>query len=131
MNKTHIKSLRDVIGVFEESLSQADIISATIQSKICSAIVDERISRGMNQKEFAELLDVSQGMVSRWESSDYNFTINTIAKIAEKLGLLFDVTLVPDPDQRKKVIFHRDTSKVIYLSYYKKPSYQVGSLEVM
>lgn len=131
MSNQHIKSLKDVIGLFEDSLSQADIISATIQSKICTAILNERISRGLNQKEFAELLNVSQGMVSRWESSDYNFTINTVAKIAEKLNLIFDITILPDPDYQGREVYHRNTSKVINIADHKKISYRISSLEVM
>lgn len=131
MSKNHIKSLKDVMELFEDSLSQADIVSATIQSKICTAILNERISRGLNQKEFAELLDVSQGMVSRWESSDYNFTINTIAKIAEKLDLLFDVTLAPEHSKTTRNVYNRTTSKVISFPHNNSFHYIVDQLEVM
>ena len=41
----------------------------------------------MTQKEFAKKLNVSQGMVSKWESEDYNFTIESLAQIAEKIRI--------------------------------------------
>ena len=58
------------------------IIAAELQFK--------RINLGLDQKEFAKRLDVSQGLVSRWESGTYNFTITTLMKICDKLGLLFE-----------------------------------------
>lgn len=50
----------------------------------------KRINLGLDQKEFAKRLGVSQGLVSRWESGTYNFTITTLMKICDNLGLLFD-----------------------------------------
>ena len=41
----------------------------------------------MTQKEFAKFMGVTQGMVSKWESGDYNFTIESICNILEKLDL--------------------------------------------
>ncbi len=41
----------------------------------------------MTQKEFAEFMGVTQGMVSKWESREYNFTIKSLNEICEKLGL--------------------------------------------
>ena len=38
-------------------------------------------------------LNVSQGMVSKWESEDYNFTIESLAQIAEKLELNLEISL--------------------------------------
>ncbi len=32
-------------------------------------------------------MGVTQGMVSKWESRDYNFTIRSLNEICEKLGL--------------------------------------------
>ena len=41
----------------------------------------------MTQKEFAAFMGVTQGMVSKWESRDYNFTIRSLNEICEKLEL--------------------------------------------
>lgn len=120
MNRKHSKSLKDILGIFEESLSTADILSAKIQSQICTAILEERLYRGMNQKEFAELLGVSQGMVSRWEGSDYNFTVNTLAKIAEKLDMSIDLTLTPN-SKHDRDSYYKNTSKITV--FPKQPNY--------
>ncbi len=49
----------------------------------------------MTQKEFAEYMDVSQGMVSKWESREYNFTIRSLNEICEKLHLSLNLDMQP------------------------------------
>lgn len=49
----------------------------------------------MTQKEFAEYMDVSQGMVSKWESREYNFTIKSLNEICEKLQLCVSLDIQP------------------------------------
>ncbi len=44
----------------------------------------------MNQKQFAEFMNVSQSMVSKWESTTYNFTIKSIISILTKLDIKMD-----------------------------------------
>ena len=85
MSATITKSSNWLIeGVSKETLEAEkilSIISAQIQLK--------RIEMNLDQKQFAKLLGVTQGMVSRWESGCYNFTITTLVNICEKLGLSF------------------------------------------
>ena len=45
------------------------------------------------QIEFAEYMGVTQGMVSKWESREYNFTIKSLNEICEKLDLELSVCL--------------------------------------
>ena len=52
----------------------------------------------MTQKAFAEFMGVTQAMVSKWESADYNFTIETIAQISEKLNFTFDIEFIPESE---------------------------------
>lgn len=112
MSVKHKKSLRDLLEVISSEIETHDIVSAMVQSQVCAAITNERIKRDMTQNQFAEFLGVSQGMVSRWESSDYNFTIDTISKIAVKLDLLFSVSLVPNKNTANLSYKHH-SSKVI------------------
>lgn len=47
----------------------------------------------MTQKEFAKHIKVSQGMISKWEGGDYNFSIKSLAEFAEKLDMELYVNL--------------------------------------
>lgn len=48
---------------------------------------------GMTQMEFAKFMGVTQGMVSKWESRDYNFTIRSLNEICQKLDLTLTVNI--------------------------------------
>ncbi|MCL1849367.1 MAG: helix-turn-helix transcriptional regulator [Clostridiales bacterium] len=66
---------------FEESITRKYIaqIAATIQR--------HRKAKGYTQQELADILGVSQAMVSRWENGEENFTIATLARISRALGI--------------------------------------------
>jgi DNA-binding response OmpR family regulator len=49
----------------------------------------------LTQKEFAHLLGVSQSMVSKWESEDYNFTVEALANICDKLDWDLNICMRP------------------------------------
>lgn len=86
-------SLNDLLEIFAENISASDIIAAKLLGVISATIVKYRIELGMTQKQFAEYMGVSQGMVSKWESKDYNFSIKSLSDIASKLDLDIDVRL--------------------------------------
>jgi len=77
-------------------ISKSDIYSANAIAKLSSMIINYRKSRRMTQKQFAKFMGVTQGMISRWESADYNFTIESIAQICAKLDLSFDLEILPE-----------------------------------
>lgn len=54
---------------------------------ISTKILDKRLEMNMSQSEFADLLGVSQPMVSKYESGDYNFTIKQVCGLSAKLNL--------------------------------------------
>lgn len=56
----------------------------------------------MTQKEFAEHIKVSQGMISKWESGNYNFSIKTLAEVAEKLDMELYINLKPEAGREGK-----------------------------
>ncbi len=67
---------------------------ATLKGKFSALIINKRYELGMNQKDFATLLGVSQTMISQWENCEYNFTLEKIEEISSKLGLKIDLTLL-------------------------------------
>jgi transcriptional regulator with XRE-family HTH domain len=70
-----------------ENLNDEELLLAALQGLIAAEISKKRIALGLNQKEFAEKMGVSQGLVSRWENGDSNFTLGTLVSIAIKLGI--------------------------------------------
>ncbi|MBR4636782.1 MAG: helix-turn-helix domain-containing protein [Clostridia bacterium] len=81
-----------------DSLSRSEVIEITLKNTVVHALISSRIERSMNQKQFAEFMGVSQAMVSKWESGDCNFTVDTIAKICEKLGMIANLELISEED---------------------------------
>ena len=76
-----------------EGISEAEIKSAVELAKISAKIERARLELGMTQKEFAKYMGVTQGMVSKWESREYNFTIKSLNEISHKLGLSLSVQI--------------------------------------
>lgn len=54
-------------------------------------LINYRINKNITQKELSRRLDVSQAMVSKLESGDYNPSIEQLWKISTKLEWRFDV----------------------------------------
>lgn len=79
--------MKDLLSALTENLTAADIKAAQIKAEIAAMLASARINKGMSQKAFAEFMGVSQGMVSRWESGNANFTIEALVAIACKLDL--------------------------------------------
>jgi transcriptional regulator with XRE-family HTH domain len=53
------------------------------------AMLKKFFATDLRKKQFAEFMGVSQAMVSKWECGEYNFTINTLIEICDKLGMEF------------------------------------------
>ena len=89
----HSCVIDELFAVFEENLTSADVVSARALADISVAIARRRKEMNMTQKQFSDYLNVTQGMVSKWEGGDYNFSIKTLADIATKLELDLNVSL--------------------------------------
>jgi transcriptional regulator with XRE-family HTH domain len=63
-----------------------------IYYRISTAIFDYRIKENLSQKELAKNLGVTQAMVSKLESGDYNYSIEQLWKISQKLGFKLSIT---------------------------------------
>ena len=83
----------DIIDKLIPNNNKAEQSYYNILYKISTKVWEERIKKNMNQKQFAEALGVSQAMVSKYESGDYNFTIHQICKLCDKLDLSVDLVI--------------------------------------
>ena len=85
--------INKLVDIMSQTLSSSDVTASKQLAKISAIITSSRIEKGMNQKQFAEFAGVSQSMVSKWESGEYNFTVETLAKICEKLNLDLEIIM--------------------------------------
>jgi transcriptional regulator with XRE-family HTH domain len=97
MNKNDAKN--DLLSFLAENTTKNRIYAIREKVNISTTILKKRLELNMNQKEFAEYMHVSQGMVSKWESAEYNFTIEAISNICNKLNLIFHVEIIKEEDE--------------------------------
>lgn len=79
-----------------EGIPEAELKTIVELAKISAQIERCRLDLNMTQIEFARYMGVSQGMVSKWESRDYNFTIRSLNEICQKLNLTLSVNITKD-----------------------------------
>ena len=87
----------DLVSFLSESFSESEIMLIREQAKIAATLHAERIKRKNTQKEFAAMLGVNQEMVSKWESGEYNFTLESLSQLCCMLNL--DMTVSMSVDQ--------------------------------
>jgi transcriptional regulator with XRE-family HTH domain len=89
-----IRTLPDAWSVVERlgggSASEKDGLY-DIYYKISIALFDYRQKHKLSQKKLAEKLGVTQPMVAKLESGDYNYTVEQLWKIATKLNFKFNI----------------------------------------
>lgn len=61
------QGMNDLLTSLSVSLSAEEVAFNGLCGVICGEIVAQRVKRNMSQKQFAEFMGVSQGMVSKWE----------------------------------------------------------------
>lgn len=74
-------------------LSDVEIKEALARGSIAAVIANKRRELGMNQKDFAKMLGVSQGMISKWENLEYSFTVSSLLELMDKLGVDVEILL--------------------------------------
>lgn len=95
-----------------EGFSDAEVKTIVELAKISARIERCRLEMGMTQKEFAEYMGVTQGMVSKWESREYNFTIRTLNDICQKVDLKLSVSLEKTCAKSSYSVIKWDAEKV-------------------
>lgn len=104
-------TMEELINNLSGEITGGDIVAAKQLAKVSATLAKVRIDRGMNQKEFARCIGVSQGMISRWESKEYNFTIEALSDICDKLGLELEIKISNPSEQYMKLLQSKDEAK--------------------
>ena len=98
--KLQIDSIQSQIDVFEEEiemyegLKKGEItnVSRGFEDLSCG-IIESRIAKGYNQKQFAELLKTSEQQVQKYESENYsNISLKRLQEIVVCLDVDIDAT---------------------------------------
>lgn len=79
--------LMDLVEALTKDMSVVDMAQTALHIEISRTIRNARKQKGLSQKDLAEKMGVKQSLVSRWESSECNYTIDTLVEIADALGL--------------------------------------------
>lgn len=61
--------------------------------KISAELVNYRIKHGLSQAGLAKILGVTQAMVSKYESGDYNISLKAAIELFSKLGVSFSFNI--------------------------------------
>ena len=112
---SHLMGLADAYNTLERLVPEKNIAESyyyDILYKVSTAVFEKRLANNMNQTEFSGLLGVSQAMVSKYESGDYNFTIKQICKLCEKLDLSIDFSLSPVNSEKNSISYKEEAEEV-------------------
>lgn len=84
-------------------ITDSKIKASKLKYKISKALYQKRKQLNMSQNEFAKFMGVTQGMVSKWESFEYNFTIESLCDIFSKINIDFNIELNDEINEYKKI----------------------------
>lgn len=83
-----------------------------IYYRISTAIFDYREKYNLSQKKLAEKLGVTQPMIAKLESGDYNYTIEQLWKIANKLNFDFSINFEEKKQDISVILEHSQGDNV-------------------
>lgn len=89
-------TLMDLVEALTKDMSVVDMAQTALHIEISRTIRNARKQKGLSQKDLAEKMGVKQSLVSRWESSECNYTIDTLVEIADALGLSVRCPLISE-----------------------------------
>ena len=95
-----------------EGFSKAEVKTIVELAKISAQIERCRLEMSMTQQEFAKFMGVTQGMVSKWESREYNFTIKTLNDICQKIDLELYISLEKPCGKSNYTVVRWDSEKI-------------------
>lgn len=79
--------------------------------EISTKIYNYRVANNWSQKKLAEVLGVTQAMVSKLESGEYNYTVELLWKIAKKLGWKLNISFEGAQKDKYSVISYEENNQ--------------------
>ena len=105
MSKYNLAQLKTAEKLHDEAMKDPEYRREWERTAFARAnselVVSYRVEHNLSQTEFAKLVELSQGNVSRLESGDHNPNIDTLAHLAEVLSLEIVLDIVPANKERK------------------------------
>lgn len=89
-------TLADLVEAVAKNMSAVDLAQTTLHIEISHMIRNARKKLDLSQQALAKKMGVKQSMVSRWESGECNYTIDTLVEIADALRLSVQCPLTFD-----------------------------------
>lgn len=86
-----LKDPWDIFDDIDEQTRQGFELSDILVNIACK-IINYRLDNNMTQRDLANKLDITQAMVSKIESGEYNPSIEFLFKISKKLDWRFGIT---------------------------------------
>lgn len=82
MNKKKTpNNIEDLLSLFSETLTPADVLSAKLMAQFSNAITSERLNLNMSQKDFAKHINATQSLISRWDVETTIFQLIKLLKL--------------------------------------------------
>lgn len=86
MRVNELSGAWEVFNRIFDDTSREKVELYDIYYEISTKLFEYRIEKKWSQKKLAEVLGITQAMVSKLESGDYNYTVEQLWKISKKLG---------------------------------------------
>jgi len=122
MNKNMLNNPYDWINNVSEETKELFELDDMLY-KLSINIFDYRNERDLTQKDLASQLGISQAMVSKLESGEYNPTVEQLWKISKKLDFEFDVIFNDKRKESKPAEFwkaNKSNSKGVFKNFNEK-----------
>lgn len=76
------------------SNKELEVQQQKTRSDLLDQYIQYRLLKSMTQQDLAERLQVSRQVVTRFESKEYNPTLDMLVKLADGLGLELEIRLI-------------------------------------
>jgi len=121
-----LKNPWDIFDDVDEETKQEFELSDILVDIACK-IINYRLDNNMTQKDLADKLGITQAMVSKLESGEYNPSIEFLFKISKKLGWKFELTF--EENQTEELIQYNLDKNQITNEVNEKSNEKIESLK--